>query len=81
MQKLKYWVASAIPALATGVASAQSSVSVDVSAAENAADAIGTAMSGLINGKIMTNVLLVIGAGLAVYGVFLVVRYVRRGAR
>lgn len=81
MQKLKYWVASAVPALVAGVASAQSSVSVDVSAAENAADAIGTAMSGLINGKIMTNVLLVIGAGLAVYGVFLVVRYVRRGAR
>lgn len=84
MNKVKNWLvgglclASTIPStlLAEG-----SAVTVDVSAAEGAADAIGTAVSGLITGKIMTNILLVVGAGLAVWGLFLVVKYVRRGAK
>lgn len=82
MNKIKALCGSAfatilsLPVLAEGTAS-----SIDLSAAEGSADAIGTALSGLITGKILTNVLLVVGAGLAIWGLFLVVKWVRKGAK
>lgn len=54
---------------------------VDVSAAEGSVDAIGTAISGLLTGKVMTNVLIIIGAGLAIGMVFLAVRWLLKGGK
>lgn len=82
MNKIKALVACAAASVCGSLtALAEGSMTVDVSAAGNAADAIGTAISGLITGKIMSNVLLVIGAALAVWGIFLVVKWIRRGAK
>lgn len=81
MKKIKSALCALALATVSTAALAEGTMTVDVSAAGNAADAIGTALSGLITGKIMTNVLLVVGAGLAIWGIFLVVKWVRRGAK
>lgn len=81
MKKIKSALCALVPSMLAYSALAEGTMTVDVAAAGNAADAIGTALSGLITGKIMTNVLLVVGAGLAIWGIFLVVKWVRRGAK
>lgn len=58
-----------------------STPTVDVTAAEGSVDAIGTAVSGLLTGKVMTNVLIIIGAGLAIGMVFLAVRWLLKGGK
>lgn len=76
MKKLQIMLPAALVAVGSF---AQSSTTIDMSAANDAADAIGSAVSGLLTGKVMTNILLVIGGALAIWGVFLVVKYIRRG--
>lgn len=69
---------ASLPAFAEGTGT---TMTVDTTAAGNAADAIGSAISELISGKITTNVLLVVGAGLVIFAVFLAVRWCLRGGK
>lgn len=55
--------------------------SIDFEKAGQAADAIGKGVKELIEGSVMSNVLLVVGAALAVWAVFLVIRWIRRAGR
>lgn len=77
MKKLQIMLPAAL--VAVGSFAQSSSPTIDMSAANDAADAIGSAVSGLLTGKVMTNILLVIGGALAIWGIFLVVKYIRRG--
>lgn len=63
------------------LAQSSGSTSVDVSAAEGAIDGVGTAINSLLTGKVMTNVLLIIGAGLAIAMIFLGIRWMLRGGK
>lgn len=67
--------------VSTALAQEQGSVTIDTTAAGNAVDAVGQAVSGLITGKVMTNVLLVVGAGLAIAMIFMGIRWILRGGK
>lgn len=67
--------------VAASAAHAEGSVTVDTTAAGQAVDAVGTAISGLLTGNVMTNVLLVLGAGLAIAMIFMAVRWILRGGK
>lgn len=82
MNKIKAAIASALVAAGSLPVWAEGgSLTLDMTGANNAADAIGTGISGLITGKVLTNVLLVVGAALAIWAVFLVVRWMKKGAK
>lgn len=83
MNKLKYMVmagAGYLFSLPSVWAQSQSNP-IDLSAAETATDNIGSAISGLLTGKVMTNVLLVVAAGLGLWAIFFVIRYIKRGGK
>lgn len=63
------------------LAQSASSNPFDFSDAETQADNMGTAIKDLLTGKIMNNVLTVIGAALSIWGLFLLVKWIRRGAK
>lgn len=69
--------ASVVPAFAQE----GSSITVDTGNAEDAVGAIGTAISDLLSGSVMTNILLIVGAGLAIACVFMAVRWLLRGGK
>lgn len=68
--------ASVVPAFAQ-----EGSITVDTGNAEDAVGAIGTAISDLLSGSVMTNILLIVGAGLAIACVFMAVRWLLRGGK
>ena len=53
----------------------------DLSGATTAATNLGTAVSGLFTNGIQPAVITVVAAALAIWGIFVVVRYVRRAGR
>lgn len=59
----------------------ESSTTVDLSAAGTAATSIATSIKNLLTGNVMTAVLTIVGAALTIWAIFLVVKYVRRGAK
>lgn len=54
---------------------------VNTDKAGQAVDAVGSAISGLISGKITENIFLVLGAGLLITFIFLGVRWMLRGGK
>lgn len=56
-------------------------MTVDTTKAGQAVDAVGTAISSLISGKVTTNILLILGAGLVIAMLFLGVRWMLRGGK
>lgn len=56
-------------------------LTVDTTKAGQAVDAVGTAVSSLISGKVTTNILLIIGAGLVIAMIFLGIRWMLRGGK
>lgn len=82
MHKMRKIGAAAIASVASvGSALAEGTYTVNLTEAGNAADAVGDALSTLLTGKVMTNVLLVVGAGLALWAVFAVIRWMKKGAK
>ena len=60
---------------------AEDSATVDLSAAGTAATSIATSIKTLLTGNVLTAVLTIVGAALTIWAIFLVVKYVRRGAK
>lgn len=56
------------------------SVTIDLDKAGDVASAMGTEVQSLLTGDVMTAILAVVGASLAIWAVFLVVRFIRRAA-
>lgn len=76
----KWLFATATTALATASAFAQeSSNPIDLESASNAATQMGTALKELLTGPVLTAVLAVVGGGLALWAIFKVVKWVRKG--
>lgn len=71
-------VLGSVPVFAQGEGAG---LTVDTSTAEDAVSAVGTALSGLITGKITENVLLILGAGLVIAAIFLGIRWMMRGGK
>lgn len=68
------------PVLASASAFAQEAAnSIDLSGAGDAATQLGTAIKELLTGDVMSAVLIVIGAGLSLWALFKVVKWVRKG--
>ena len=71
--------ASLLPAVSVFAEGASSSI--DLSAASTAVTNMQTAITGFITGDLMTAILAVIGAGLALFVLFLAVKFIRRGTQ
>lgn len=74
-------VGSGLLAVPAVFAQSSSTLEVDTDKAGEAVDAIGTAVSDLISGKVTTNILLIIGAGLVIAMIFLGIRWMLRGGK
>lgn len=81
LKKLAVGAASVVGSVVPAVAQESGSLSIDTAKAEQAVTAVGTAISGLISGKITENIFIVLGAGLIITFVFLGVRWMLRGGK
>lgn len=82
--KIKYMIASASAALSTAIpALAQEAAAnqFDLSKAEKAAEDLGNAVGTLFTDSILPAVIVVVSASLAIWGLFVVIRWIRRAGR
>lgn len=70
-----------LPVLVAGSAFAEGEASDPLQGASDAADTIGGAVKGLLEGAVMDNVKDIVLASLAIWGLLLVVRWIRRAGR
>lgn len=73
-------------ALTAGLAGAsafaqEATTNIDLSTAESAATEIAQALKELLTGEVLSGVLMVVGASLAVWAVIKVVGWIRKGAK
>lgn len=70
--------AASLPAVG---AFADGSSTIDLSAASTAVSGMQSAITTFVTGDLMTAILAIIGAGLAVFMIFLAVKFIRKGTQ